>query len=118
MGLDNYWITKDDQYYCPKRPIRIWGGLFSGPDSHNCVRSFRGEAYAYHVLTITRANLYDRLSPSKVAEAAQKLLEFIVSGKYWLYDDVEKFITPRHWRDLTCMFLWYSCRGAKLEAWW
>jgi len=115
MGLDNFWITKGDQCYCPGRPIRIWGGIFSGPGLTNCADSFRGKMYAYYVRIITGTDLYDRLSANKVIETAQKLLEFIVSGKYWLYND--EFITPRHWRDFVCMFLWYSCREAELDAW-
>ena len=116
MGLDNYWITKDNQYYCPKRPIRIWSGLFSGPDSNNCVRSFRGEVYAFPVLSVTGVDLHNRLSPKKVVKTAQRLLEFITTGKYWTHND--RLVTPRQWRDFTCMFLWYAARGAKLEAWW
>jgi len=118
MGVDNFWVTKDRKYYCPGRPVKIWGGgIFGvGPDPvTKTVKSFRGKVYFWPLLQITGLDLEKDWGPKEIGETAQKLLRFVLSGKYWNYGDPD--ITPRHWRDLTCMFLWYSSRISWLYAW-
>lgn len=112
MGLDNYWVKKDQsEPFEIGRDFGLCGGIMSGHGDG----SFRGKVYDQLIEHVTGVSLYTARIPSeKVKEMAQKL-EATEYDSNW---ENEFGVGETEWGGLVQMFLAYANVDGELIAWW